>query len=507
MATALLPAHDDPVAALAAAIPSDPAGASRAGLKAMQIGEEDRALPLLRQAVQRHACDARLWQVFGLTARALDDLPTAADALAQARRLAPADALIAHGHARARLEAGYDAVDAFEAARRLAPADGSVLQGLAAARLASGHLEGAVRDLASSLVAQPLWLDGHATLARLRRLAGHPEPLASYREALARTPTAGPLWGALLGTLQLAERFADMPATLAAARAAIGEQPGFALLAAIAADETGDPHAAARYFDRHPAADAGAAVWHARALLRRGRCDDAARVAERWAKAPGGRTLWPYVAIAWRAMGDPRWIWLEGDPAFVQVYDLGTELPDLDALATLLRRLHVARERPLDQSVRGGTQTDGPLLSRAEPEIAALRDAIRRAVTRYADALPAPDATHPLLAPARRPIRFAGSWSVRLAGGGHHADHVHPQGWISSALYVALPDGIAGGSGEGCLTLGTSTALLPDLKPFRTIEPRPGRLVLFPSTMWHGTRPFGSGERLTVAFDVARFDR
>lgn len=28
------------------------------------------------------------------------------------------------------------------------------------------------------------------------------------------------------------------------------------------------------------------------------------------------------------------------------------------------------------------------------------------------------------------------------------------------------------------------------------------RLVLFPSYMFHGTRPFGKGERLTVAFDV-----
>ena len=43
-----------------------------------------------------------------------------------------------------------------------------------------------------------------------------------------------------------------------------------------------------------------------------------------------------------------------------------------------------------------------------------------------------------------------------------------------------------------------------DLPPFRTVEPKPGRLALFPSYMWHGTRPFGEGERLTVAFDVAR---
>jgi len=41
-----------------------------------------------------------------------------------------------------------------------------------------------------------------------------------------------------------------------------------------------------------------------------------------------------------------------------------------------------------------------------------------------------------------------------------------------------------------------------DVAPTRHIEPRPGRLVLFPSTMWHGTVPFTQGERLTVAFDV-----
>jgi hypothetical protein len=68
---------------------------------------------------------------------------------------------------------------------------------------------------------------------------------------------------------------------------------------------------------------------------------------------------------------------------------------------------------------------------------------------------------------------------------------------------VLPPD--LGEEGAGCLTLGDSTSPTLDvgLPPFRTVEPRPGRLVLFPSYMWHGTRPFGKGERVTVAFDVA----
>ena len=37
----------------------------------------------------------------------------------------------------------------------------------------------------------------------------------------------------------------------------------------------------------------------------------------------------------------------------------------------------------------------------------------------------------------------------------------------------------------------------------RAIQPKPGRLVLFPSYMWHGTIPFQQNAvRTTIAFDV-----
>ena len=42
----------------------------------------------------------------------------------------------------------------------------------------------------------------------------------------------------------------------------------------------------------------------------------------------------------------------------------------------------------------------------------------------------------------------------------------------------------------------------PVFEPLHLIAPRPGRLVLFPSFLHHGTRAFAAGERLTVAFDV-----
>ena len=145
---------------------------------------------------------------------------------------------------------------------------------------------------------------------------------------------------------------------------------------------------------------------------------------------------------------------------------------------------------------------------RAEPEIRRLRAAILDAVAGHVAQLPPADPRHPLLRHRPERLRFAGAWSVRLtgSGGGRHTNHIHPQGWISSAFYVAVPpEAERGAAPAGWLTLGEAPHELGiDLPPLRQIEPRPGRLVLFPSLMWHGTVPFGAGERLTVAFDIAR---
>jgi hypothetical protein len=247
-------------------------------------------------------------------------------------------------------------------------------------------------------------------------------------------------------------------------------------------------------------------IWRIRHLLRSGRITDAIAAIDTELKSENAPAVWPYAAVAWRLAGDPRWAWLEGDlDRLVSVIDLAPELPDLGQLEWTLRQLHHAKGEYLDQSVRGGSQTDGPLFSRIDPAIRQLRAAIVGAVETYVHNLPPPDANHPLLGQRRdRRVRFAGSWSVLLRGGGYHSNHVHPQGWISSALYVALPRHSSSELDQaGWLTLGEPQKELGvDLPPFRYVEPRAGQLVLFPSWMWHGTIPFEAGERLTVAFDV-----
>ena len=101
--------------------PADADAAYNAGLGALKSGREEEALALLERARARHPRDARLWQVSALLYRSLDDLGPAVSHFAKAASLSPNDPLIAHGHARAAMEAGWPAIALFERAHRLAP--------------------------------------------------------------------------------------------------------------------------------------------------------------------------------------------------------------------------------------------------------------------------------------------------------------------------------------------------------------------------------------------------
>jgi len=495
----------DPAWLLKTADPANAESVYRAAATAIRQGFAQEALPLAEAGARNHPTDARMWQVLGLAHRRLDALEPAVAALAKAAELAPGDALIAHSVARAAMEAGLPASALFERAHGLAPNDGSVLLGRAAAQFADGDLDGAIAGIEAQLVQHPGWLEGHNVSARLRWVRGERDAATqSLERALLKAPGEIPLWRELIDVLMHAARYDEALDAVARGRAAAGESPVFDALAAVCAAEKGDIETADRLFARLGAIEhITMAARYMRHLLRAGRPSEASVFADTWQGRDPGHLLMPYQSVAWRLTGDPRWQWLEGDERLVGVYDLADRLPPLDALAARLRTLHLSNHHPLEQSLRGGTQTDGPLFSRIEPEIRALRQAIVAAVEAHVAQLPPPVAGHPTLFAQRAPIRFSGSWSVRLTDAGFHVNHVHPMGWLSSALYVALP--AMGAGDEGWLKLGEPQAELGiDLPPFRKVEPKPGRLVLFPSTMWHGTVPFAAGERMTVAFDVAR---
>lgn len=476
------------------------------GLAALSNGHEAEALPVVAAAARLYSKIPQLWQVLGLLHRALGDLRPALRALATAARLAPADARIAHAHARAVMEAGLPSLALFDKAWALSPSDGELIISRTAAQLAEGRAVEAGRQLEVMLEGNPLWLPGHAGLARIRWMAGDQERFtSSYERALSAAPQDMSLRLALLDTLIAAERYQQAAAAATAARGAVGPHPALDVIEAICASELGDAVRADRLFEAlRPPCEIPATIARIRHLLRTGRADAAAAVAEPLVTGPAADQIWPYLSVAWRLTQDPRSQWLDGDPRLVAVYDLADQL-DMSALAQRLRAFHNSISYPLGQSVRGGTQTDGPLFARIEPEIRAVREVLANAVGRHIVQLAPVDRSHPYLRQAPDRVRFAGSWSVRLLSQGRHTNHIHPQGWLSSAFYVSLPQPEQmGAAPAGWLSLGQPPAELGiDLPPQRMIEPRPGRLVVFPSLMWHGTMPFEDGERLSLAFDVA----
>ncbi|OYW85288.1 MAG: hypothetical protein B7Z20_09370 [Sphingobium sp. 32-64-5] len=300
-----------------------------------------------------------------------------------------------------------------------------------------------------------------------------------------------------------ADQFDDALQALRDGERACGAQPEWAFEIARLEGETGDWASAAARLKALPDSDVSREV-RGRLALRMGRADEAAALLDTLVtRNPASVAGWAYLSLAWRLTGDGRHDWLIGEPGFWGTIDLDLDAEQLDALATVLRRIHLTRAHPIGQSLRGGTQTRGRLFWRREPELAALATAIERAVDDFMARLPGEDAHHPLLRHARSALRLGGSWSVRLVDQGYHVSHIHPQGVLSSACYIVLPEAATPGMQEGWLEVGGAPAELQlGLDPLALIEPKPGRLALFPSYLFHGTRPFPHGERLTVAFDA-----
>lgn len=427
----------------------------------------------------------------------------ALETIAEAARLDPVSPQAAFGHAQIAFEAWQPAAALFERAAALLPGQPDLIRNRALALAAEGEGAQAEALLEDVLAQHPAWLDGHRSLSAMRITSGEIEGWdRSFAGATAREPANTALW---LGWFQ---QHATRKDWVSARKVLMGAQQtcppsqGLALSALFLSAESGEGTPDFAPFTA--LADPGTDLCQVRYLLRTGQPEAALAIAQRHLGQPQARMFWPYAGLCWRLLGDPQAAWLDGDPLNAAVVDLDFTPQELASLAAALRRLHRMKAPYPEQSVRGGTQTDRQLFFHPDPAIRLARDKVLAAVVVFAAGLPH-EAGHPLLDRGTGPLRLAGSWSVRLAGAGFHSSHTHVRGWISSACYVSLPEPEQlGAPPAGWLSLGNPPPELGlDLPPLRQIEPRPGRLALFGSTLWHATEPFAAGERLTFAFDVA----
>jgi tetratricopeptide (TPR) repeat protein len=369
-----------------------------------------------------------------------------------------------------------------------------------------GRLGAAARPLLEDHLARhPESVGSHELLAELRAEAGEGDAfVASYLAALESQPDSKPLLTSYWNTLTRAGRLTEVLESMDANRALFEGDRDFAMLEVNTANHAGLIDRAGELLDRlDERPDAQLARGQHR--LQTGRVEEAVRLLESVVAAePGNLSAWALLEPAWRLTGDTRHDWLVGQRGLYGARQLELSEDQLTDIAAALRKLHRSRAQPIGQSVRGGTQTPGQLFERQEPEIRLLTNALAAAIRQFAGDLPPFDPHHPLLRHRSMGMAFGPSWSVRLAGGGYHAAHFHPGGILSSACYISLPPDMAeDGEHSGWLEIGRPPPELGiDLPPLASFEPKPGQLVLFPSFLFHGTRPFKEGERLTVAFDL-----
>jgi Tfp pilus assembly protein PilF len=493
-----------------------------AGLAALDLGRSADALRLLELAVAQQAGSARAWHGLGNARRAQGDLEGAEAAFRKAVALAPqaAASWVNLGVVLRLLGRPGDAIACYDRARQAGFRGPELPDARAGALLDVGRAAEALEQARAVVREHPGFAQGHATLANLLWeygpvLAPGSDPFEAFAAAAQAQPDNLGLRLAYVRFLMESRRHHEALEELADLRTR-ADHPRLLALEASAREESGQHARAQALFAQAyralGASDPGFLNAYTRHLLKAGRWQEAAQHAQEALTAdPNNQEAWAYLATAWRLLGDHREHWLCDYERLVTQVDV--DPPDdfasvddfLAALRAALEPMHRALRAPVQQSLREGTQTPGRLFGRPDPVIAATQAALTRAIEGWLASLPA-DAGHPFLSRRARSVRYVGSWSVRLRSSGRHVNHIHPEGWMSSAFYVALPPSVLGGSegDAGCIQFGQPPVELGlALPPRRILRPRPGGLALFPSYMWHGTLPFEDPEpRLTIAFDM-----
>lgn len=441
-----------------------------------------------------------------------------------------------------------EAIAAYREIARIAPANGAVLHNLAAAlgdADENAEAERVVRQaFAAGLDAPETWLVLARALVGLERLA---EAEAAFRKVLERRPQDAPalrelaqlIWmrtgdaqRAVAPLNEVIRRFPD-DLMIRLTRAHVfgqcgdaeaeyaevldvlsrsGGAPKYHLAAANSALAAGKYEAGA---DHARAALASFPEYgetrhaYCRALLAVGEAAQASSVAGALhAEFPLNQNYIALQATAWRLLGDERYRALYDYESFVVPGELvapqgwAKREDYLKDLVAALDRHHQYATHPFSQSVRHGSQL--PSINKLDdPALKAYPEAAAGPIRRYIERAGRGD--DPLRRRNRGRFEIITAWSIRLPSSGFHIDHVHPQGWLSSACHLRLPETLGGDARAGWLKFGEpGIPTTPKLAAEHFVEPKEGVLVIFPSYMWHGTVPFeGKTTRLTVAVDIS----
>lgn len=189
---------------------------------------------------------------------------------------------------------------------------------------------------------------------------------------------------------------------------------------------------------------------------------------------------------------------------FVDIRNVGSQFASFEAFSEdLLKELQQARTvwEPRKNTTVKGYHTIGNIFHLGSPTITALHDLISRQIEEYRTAYA--DRTNFFVAHWPRNASLEG-WHVKVAKDGYQTHHIHPSSWLSGVIYLKMPTVLD--PEEGSITFSLRVPNVPIIDediPTLRHAPKEGDIVLFPSSLYHYTRPFSAdGERHVVAFDL-----
>jgi len=507
-----------------AAAPAYAGAWTELGLSALRLNQLSVAKSALERAVELEPDSASAWHALGNTEHANQQWEAAEAALRRALELAPqATAIWINLGSVLRLRGRADlAIACFERAQTLGHVGPELGDALAGAWLDKGEPQQSLALAREVVRAFPAFVPGQVTLAHLLweyggALAPGEDALAAFRAAAAAQPAHFELQLSLARFLLAAARPDEALHHIRRLRRA-ADQPSLASLEASTLQAVGQVEAAGRLYaalnNEVGLRDPIFLNEYVRHLLSGGQIELAAsRALEATQIEPHNQLAWAYLSTAWRLLDDRREHWLCDYDNLITLHHVEPPagFTDSDAFVRALQQtvepLHLATREPVQQSLRGGSQTPGRLFGRDVPILVDTREALVHTVKRWLQTLQV-DPKHPFRSRIGAEVAICGSWSVKLWSSGKHVNHIHPQGWISSAFYLALPPSVTepveGDSRAGFIQFGQPPIELGlNLPPRRTIRPEIGKLALFPSYMWHGTVPFADAQpRISIAFDM-----
>jgi uncharacterized protein (TIGR02466 family) len=178
--------------------------------------------------------------------------------------------------------------------------------------------------------------------------------------------------------------------------------------------------------------------------------------------------------------------------------------PQDDLLKSLLHDINETEISERKQSrLVNGVQSSGNLFKRKESSFKRLAQEISLLIKKYYERFK--DEDFMFIKAFPKNIEFSSSWFVKMQSGGHLSSHIHEEGWISGAVYLAIPQQKKHPD-EGGIELSVDGDDYPRMHENfekKLYLPQVGDVVFFPSSVFHRTIPFSSDEeRICIAFDL-----